>query len=107
VLRSAAALKLALLVPLAVALASPAIAAADTLSVKEARGQIRTATENWAALMDGKAHVGRCVQTKAHLVRCDVVISGVGSRCEMRVSVSRGKKWDAVRARGVRCRSSN
>jgi hypothetical protein len=93
-----------LLVVLAlVALAVPAFASAEPLSIREARGQIRTATENWAGLLDGRARIRSCTQTKAHAVTCQVVISGPGGRCEMRVSVNRGAKWDAVRARGVRC----
>jgi hypothetical protein len=103
VTRPPLALKLFLAVALLAALAVPSAAVAESLSVKEARGQIRTATENWAALLDGKAKIGACERTHSRAVRCVVVIRSAQTRCEMRVSVSRGAKWDKVRARGVRC----
>jgi hypothetical protein len=99
-------IKLFLLIAIIAALAVPAVASATPLSVKEARGQIKTATLTWAQLVDGHARIGSCQRMQSHVVRCSVVISSARTRCEMRVSVSRGSKWDAVRARGVHCRDS-
>jgi hypothetical protein len=69
----------------------------------EARGQIRTATEMWAGLLDGRAKVRSCERTSHRSVRCDVVITGAGTRCQMRISVVRSARHDTVRARGLRC----
>ena len=84
-------------------LAAPAGAASEKLSVTQARQQIRTATENWAGLLDGRAHVGSCQHGGAHVVRCAVVIKSPRTRCVMRVTVSRSSEYDTLRARSVRC----
>jgi hypothetical protein len=102
-MRRAVTLRLLLVAALLGALALPAAATAEPISIKEARGQIKTATETWAALLDGKAHIGRCERTQPTAVRCTVVIRSADTRCEMRVSVSRSSRWDSVRARGLRC----
>ena len=98
--------KIILAAAVAFAATAPNAAAGDPLPMSEARGQIRTATEMWAGLLDGRAHVKRCVRTTPSAVRCEVVISGAGTRCEMRVSVVRRSKFDSVRARGLRCASA-
>ena len=84
--------------------AAPNAIAGDSLPMGEARGQIRTATDMWAGLLDGRAHVKRCERTSARSVRCQVVIQGANARCEMRISVVRSREFDSVRARGLRCR---
>jgi hypothetical protein len=97
------------LVSMLIAVAAPAAPAsaaasadADPLTFSQARAQIRTATEMWAGLLDGRAHVGRC-ERSGRAIRCAVVIRGARTRCEMRVSVSRKTRWDTLRARNVRC----
>jgi hypothetical protein len=94
---------LAALVALAVPAAPAGAAAAEKLSVSQARQQIRTATENWAGLLDGQAHVGRCEHGGTRVVRCIVVIKSNRTRCEMQVTVVRGRSYDSLRARSVRC----
>jgi hypothetical protein len=78
-------------------------AAGQKLSVGQARQQIRTATENWAGLLDGRAHVGRCEHGGTRVVRCVVIIKSNRTRCEMQVTVVRGRSYDSLRARSVRC----
>jgi hypothetical protein len=80
-----------------------ASAAAQKLSVGQARQQIRTATENWAGLLDGRAHVGRCEHGGTRVVRCVVIIKSNRTRCAMQVTVVRGRNYDSLRARSVRC----
>jgi hypothetical protein len=95
---------LAALVALAVPAApAGAAAAAEKLSVGQARQQIRTATENWAGLLDGQAHVGSCEHGGERIVRCVVVIKSNRTRCQMQVTVVRGRSYDSLRARSVRC----
>jgi hypothetical protein len=92
----------------AVALMAAAPAhAGDALPMRDARAQIQTATETWAALLDGRARVESCERTHASAVRCRVVIRGPRARCRMRVSVVRGAEYDTVRARGLSCDGSD
>ena len=95
--------RIILLATLPLVVGAPNATAGNSLPMGEARGQIRTATEMWAGLLDGRAQVKRCARTSARAVRCDVVIRGAKSRCEMRISVVRGSEFDTVRARGLRC----
>ena len=81
----------------------PTAACAEVLPFRDAQAQIRVATANWAALMDGRARVGDCTRVRSEMVRCQVWITGRGGRCHARVSVSRGRNVDTLRARAVRC----
>jgi hypothetical protein len=95
--------KIILIATLPLIVSAPDAMAGNSLPMGEARGQIRTATEMWAGLLDGRAQVKRCARTNARAVRCDVVIRGANTRCEMRISVVRDSEFDTVRARGLRC----
>jgi hypothetical protein len=95
---------IALTISLFAAIVAPAAALKpDALTLPQARQQIRVATENWAGLIDGRAHIGRCERPDRALVRCGVVIKSARTRCDMEVTVRRTRSYDSLRARGVRC----